>query len=76
MKKVLAVLLLLTTLLLAEWVQPGQEIEVYDYATGDYSVSEVESVTRIDEETVEVEIYNYTTGDVSYQEITIRSNND
>jgi hypothetical protein len=43
-------------------VRPGQEIEIYDYGTGEYKDVEVESVSGSGYG-AEVEVYDYETGD-------------
>jgi hypothetical protein len=43
-------------------VRSGQEIEVYDYNTGEYNDVEVQSI-RGNGSTVEVEVYDYSTGE-------------
>ncbi len=43
-------------------VRSGQDIEIYDYSTGDYKEVEVESV-RSNGSNVDVEVYDYDTGE-------------
>ncbi len=43
-------------------VRPGQDIEVYDYDTGDYRDVEVQSIRGSGSGT-EVEVYDYDTGE-------------
>ena len=43
-------------------VRPGQDIEIYDYETGDYKEVEVQSVTGSGSG-AEVEVYDYDTGE-------------
>ena len=44
-------------------VRAGEEIEIYDYATGEYTDVEVESVTASSSGGAEVETYDYQTGE-------------
>ena len=43
-------------------VRAGEDIEVYDYSTGDYHDMSVESIERSGS-TVEIEAYDYETGE-------------
>jgi hypothetical protein len=43
-------------------VQPGQDIELYDYGTGEYKDVEVQSI-RGSGSSAEVEVYDYDTGE-------------
>lgn len=44
-------------------VRAGEEIEIYDYATGEYTYVEVESVRTLPSGGAEVESYDYQTGE-------------
>lgn len=43
-------------------VRPGQDIEIYDYGSGEYRDVEVESITGSGSG-AEVEVYDYSTGE-------------
>ena len=43
-------------------VRPGNEIELYNYDTGEYSDVEVESINSYGT-SVEIEVYDYSTGE-------------
>ena len=43
-------------------VRPGNDIEIYDYGTGEYKDVEVESINRYGHST-EVEVYDRSTGE-------------
>ncbi|MCZ6804092.1 MAG: DUF5334 family protein [Proteobacteria bacterium] len=43
-------------------VRPGQDIEIYDYGTGEYRDVEVQSITGSGSG-AEVEVYDYNTGE-------------
>jgi len=49
-------------------VRSGQEIEIYNYNTGNYGYGEVESVNSYGS-SVEVEIYNYESGEYEIYEM-------
>ena len=44
-------------------VRPGQDIEIYDYSTGEYKNVEVQSITGSGSG-AEVEVYDYDTGEL------------
>jgi len=43
-------------------VRPGNDIEIYDYGTGEYKDVEVESINRFGS-SAEIEVYDYSTGE-------------
>ncbi len=45
-------------------VREGENIEIFDYGTGEYKDVEVEEIERTGD-TVEIEVYDYETGEIS-----------